>query len=252
MSGINLICIPFAGGNRYSYRPWLDKMPAYINIIPLEFPGRGGRSDESLLTDMDSVVDDLYARIRQYFKDGSYAIHGHSMGGIVAYLLTRKILGNGEPGPVHLFVTGTSAPSASTRAERKFHLLGKYEFTRIIESLEGCPPGIFENEDMIDYLEPILRADYMVAETYRHDRSSSLNIPLTVITGREENLGPEEVLPWAEESGKTDFITLPGGHFFIFSSAKELIEILSQKLLMYNEIAKSGREDGLSETQYSH
>jgi surfactin synthase thioesterase subunit len=235
---LNLVCIPFAGGNRYSYRPLLDLMPTQINVVPLEFPGRGCRSSESLLTDMGAIVNDLYARISEHTKHGNYAIFGHSMGGIVAYLLARKIHDYGDRGPVHVFITGAPAPSAATRSDKRSHLLSKFEFIRFVNSLGGCQPGILDDEEMIDYLEPILRADCMAVETYKHGQSFLLNIPLTIITGQEEKFGSEDLFLWARESYKIDFITLPGNHFFIFSSAEELLEIINQKLSAYYGISE--------------
>ncbi len=40
---LNVFFLPFAGGNKYSYRDFKEKAPSFINIISLEYPGRGAK-----------------------------------------------------------------------------------------------------------------------------------------------------------------------------------------------------------------
>ncbi len=49
MKEIKLFCLPFAGGNRYSYREFTAKAPSFLKVIPLEYPGRGNRVHEELV-----------------------------------------------------------------------------------------------------------------------------------------------------------------------------------------------------------
>src|SRR5687768_2395386 len=105
MDIINVYCLPFAGGNRYSYQGYVKVAPPFLNIIPIELPGRGSRIKENLVPDLDLMVDDVYAQIKGDL-DQPYAIYGHSMGGLLTYLLTKKIRENGHPAPLHLFLTG--------------------------------------------------------------------------------------------------------------------------------------------------
>ena len=92
--GINVFCLPFAGGNRYSYREYKEKAPSFINFINMEYPGRGARIKEPLISDTDILVNDLYKDIITMIGDGDYAIYGHSLGGLITYLLTRKLMEN--------------------------------------------------------------------------------------------------------------------------------------------------------------
>ena len=40
-ASLRLFCFPYAGGNSYIFRPWLDRVPKTIEICPIELPGRG-------------------------------------------------------------------------------------------------------------------------------------------------------------------------------------------------------------------
>lgn len=230
----DLFCLPFAGGNKYSYREFLDKSPSFLNIVTLEYPGRGGRMKDPLITDINELVDDIYGQIKPLIKDNHYAIYGHSLGGLMTYLLTLKLIENNDQLPVHLFITGTTGPSAISRTEKKRHLLEKKEFVEEIRELNGMPEEILNNEELLFYFEPILRSDFKVSEEYIYQEQAPLNIPFTVITGTGEDMELEDIQLWQKETTyAVDFKRMPGKHFFIFQHTFKIIEIISKKLYLH-------------------
>jgi surfactin synthase thioesterase subunit len=232
MKKINIICLPFAGGNKYSYRPYSVSSTASLNFVTLEYPGRGSRIKEDLKFNLDDLVDDLYTQCIALVKEGEYALYGHSMGGLISYLLAKKILANNLNVPKHLFVTGTVGPSASVRLEKKRSLLGKEAFLQEIKDFGGMPEEILKNDELLDFFEPILRADFTVSESYRHTATPLLNIPITVITGSEEDMEIDEIKTWQKETSEPiDFKVLSGGHFFIYGHVETILQIISNKLL---------------------
>src|SRR5215213_121190 len=114
MDTINLFCLPFSGGSKYSYKSFSKYAPPFLNIIPIELPGRGIRAGESLMTNIELVADDVFSQIKDSLGT-PYAIYGHSMGGILAYLVTRRAIAASLPQPQHLFITGCVAPSLKYR-----------------------------------------------------------------------------------------------------------------------------------------
>jgi surfactin synthase thioesterase subunit len=48
---MNLVCLSFAGGNKYSYRYLIEKAPSFLNIITLKYPGYGTRRHEPLISE---------------------------------------------------------------------------------------------------------------------------------------------------------------------------------------------------------
>ncbi|HEY4112097.1 thioesterase II family protein [Puia sp.] len=231
MKTIRLFCLPFAGGNKYSYREFEEKMPPFIRPVALEYPGRGARIREPLVASLPDLTDDLFAAIKNKLNEGDYAIFGHSMGGLVALLLARKIAGEGYPPPMHLFITGTTGPFAYAREGRARHKLPKQEFIQEIKELDGSPDEILQNEDLLNYFEPILRSDFKAAETYEYEKSRPLDVPFTVITGTEEDMTEEDILTWQmETTRRVDFRKMKGKHFFIFDHSDTIIGIISQKI----------------------
>lgn len=231
MKKINLFCLPFAGGTRQSYREYKTRFPAFVRFIVMEYAGRGSRIREALQTDIRTIVNDLYHQMVDNLEE-DYALYGHSMGGIVAYLLARKILDNGFRPPLHLFITGTSGPSSVSRREKNLHLLDKAEFLEEVAKLRGLPEEILADSEFMDFFEPVLRADFAANETYSYEEKEPMDVPITVITGTEEEMKKVDIHLWQKESShKVDFRVMRGHHFFIYSNPVEIVNIIVRKLV---------------------
>jgi len=235
MKQTDLFCFPFAGGNKYSFRQLEQVCPPFLRLIPLDYPGRGTRQQDPLLTDMTGLVDYLYPEVKQSIGQRQYAFYGHSMGGPVAFFMIKKLLADGIRPPVHLFVTSCTGPSAPPDGKKRF-LMDKATFIQEIRDLDRCPEEILADDELLEYFEPILRADFQVSETFTHAVGPPLDIPITVITGTDEDMPVEEIRLWQYETSlPVDFSTMPGKHFFIFDYPFELMEIVARKLLFQNK-----------------
>jgi surfactin synthase thioesterase subunit len=229
---LNVFFLPFAGGSRYSYRAIEERAPGTIRVIPLEYPGRGARVGEPLLTDTENLVNDLYRQVYPIIaSDPNYALFGHSMGGLMGYLLARKLISTLQLPAVSLIVSGTAGPAVVSGETQKRHLLADPEFAEEISQLNGCPPEILENKELLSYFMPILRADFTATESYVYREEGRLDIPITVITGRDELLETGEVRSWQLETKRpVAFHYLPGDHFFILKEPDAVIRIIAQTL----------------------
>jgi surfactin synthase thioesterase subunit len=240
MEKIALICLPFAGGNKYSYRPYIEVTPPFLSIIPLEYPGRGSRLKAAFITDLDCLVEDLYHQAHNAIRYQRFAIYGHSMGGLLACLLARKIIENNEAPPLHVFITGTPGPAATSRTNCKRHLLDKEEFIKELRRLKGIPEEMLRNEELLSFLEPIIRADFRVSEEYVYKEKPPLDVPFTVITGTEEEMEIADIHLWQKETKYTiDFRQIPGSHFFIFDYPAIVMDTISDKLFNHSKIVRS-------------
>lgn len=229
---MKVFCLPFAGGNKYSYRVLEQHTPTPLQLVTLEYPGRGTKINEPLMYDMEKLVDYMYHQLIDLLDNESYAIYGHSMGGHLACLLTRLLIKKNKPAPVHVFVSGTPGPAASLANERKRHLLSKEELIEELRILKGSKNEVLEDEDWLAYFEPILRADFQVSETFNYQPTGPLLIPFTVVTGTDEDMEPADIKIWQNETAfPVDFKQMPGAHFFIYDQPKALMDLLSGKLL---------------------
>lgn len=231
---INLIALPYAGGSSNyfeSIRKALTNSNQNIDIQMIEvvLPGRAFRYHEPLLTNIDDLVSDVWQQIKHLLHQ-TFAIFGHSMGSLLAYLLCHKIKENGYSLPKHLFLSGREAPSTPPDFENA-HLLPLQAFKNKLKGYNPISPEILNNQEFFSFFEPILRADFEAIETWKYHVRPKLNINTTVFSGTEEDMTTEELETWQQEFyPNVQFYQFNGGHFFINDHASSIVEIISRKI----------------------
>ncbi len=228
---ITLYCLPFAGGHAHSYRDFQANVTYTIKIKSLELPGHGRRIREPLLTNLEAMVDDIFHQFKNDMNGQAYGIYGHSMGTLLGYLLTQRILKAGLPAPLHLFFSGRKAPSLPTDTPYKY-LLSKEDFLNHLTELGGMSE-ILAVSALIDLMEPILRADFQAIETYVYQPSPKFDIPITILQGlTDQKTSTENLLPWQQETSQPiEIKSFQGGHFFIFEQIRQLGQLFSRVLI---------------------
>lgn len=207
---LDFLLFPFAGGNKYSYQRFIQNKP---NFCVIEYPGRGGRMSESLLSEVDLVVENIIVQIENMIKN-DYVIYGHSMGALVGYLLCHKIQELGLPKPIKLVVSGIKAPSIK-RGKLISHLPDDLFWEEVIK-IGGISDELQNYPELVEFYIPILKADFTVVENYEYVKKEKLTIPIDVFYGSEE-AEEEEMQGWKDETTANVNITqMEGNHFFIF------------------------------------
>ena len=135
MAALNLLCLPYSGASAMVYSRWRRKLPAWLQVRPVELPGRGARLAEPLLTDMQALSRQL-ANEQRLTANAPYALLGHSMGALLAFELAHELRALGCPPPVALFACGTAAEVAPVQAieDRSY---GDNPVTRELAELYG-------------------------------------------------------------------------------------------------------------------
>ncbi|MEZ5673643.1 MAG: alpha/beta fold hydrolase, partial [Thiotrichaceae bacterium] len=156
---------------------------------------------------------------------------GHSMGALLVYLVAQRLVAADLPLPAHIFVSGHRAPSVSQRLSWK-HNLPKTEFIAMLQQLGGCPSEILQDAALLNFFEPVLRADLQAAELYQYQASLPLPVPMTVMLGtQEQEVNYEEAAAWQQETIYPLVIKVfNGGHFFIFEQTRQIKQVIVQTL----------------------
>jgi len=227
-----LYALPYAGGHSLIYRNLNQLLEPQIQLVALEPPGRGKRMKEPLLTDINLIAQDLYAQIKEHSAGREYTLLGHSMGALVAYLISL-LAETDLPGQVkHLFCSAHGAPSVPKGVENgdnPRYRASSEEFWTYIESLGALPPELKVHQELMSYFEPIVRADIQALECYRYEPTvNPLPIPITVFYGNNDTETPVSALfHWQRESSfPVHYIPQNGGHFGFF----EQLETVSKKI----------------------
>lgn len=225
MKNVSVICIPYAGGNKYSFKELNSFFSDKVNFVTLELPGRGERIHENLLSDLPSMVNDLYGQLEPYLEN-EYVVYGHSMGGMLGNLLIQNLCEAGEKLPFHFFVSGCRCP-ANNYTRKMHHLLSDLKFKQELYKLGGIPEEICNSSELMDYFLPILREDFRAMEIYQNKNKAKHSVSITALAGTEECIDEENLNGWSKEtSGELKTFWFQGNHFFINSHFKEIAMLI--------------------------
>ena len=231
MSQLNIIFLPFAGGSKYSYQVFKPYFSEEYQFHAVDLPGRGGRSSEPLLKDMNRIIDDVFLQIQDLIQE-PYVIYGHSMGALLADILTKKMVREGRKVPLHLFLTGCTPPSLQHQ-EPKRHYLPKEAFISTLKELGGSPDEIWRDPSLTAFFEPILRADFEAIETFNYEETPYA-VPMKVMIGLDDKVSYEQAQNWQNETtALIEIKEYSGGHFFIFDHPAQVMNEVMNECTRY-------------------
>lgn len=217
MTPRQIFFLHFAGGNKYSYKfitPYLKGFDVHC----LELPGRGMRMKEDLIRDFDKAVDDYFNQLIK-LAGPDFAVYGHSMGAILIPALLKRLENAGKK-PCYVFVSGNPGPGIMQRKGR--YLLNKAEFKNELTRYGGMPEGLLVDEELFDFFEPVLRADFEVVEKQDDVQAPIITAPVLAMMGSRE-LEVGSINNWQQyTTGRFSTRIFDGGHFFIYDYAKEI------------------------------
>lgn len=227
MPRLRLACFPHAGGSASFFRAWCDRLPADVDLLVLQYPGREDRFNEAPSTRMACLAKGAGQALRE-FVDAPLALFGHSLGAALAYETALHLEGAGVP-LRHLFVSAHPAPHRQRSGE-----LHRGDEAALLEDVrrQGGTCELLENPDLRALFLPILRADYQVIETYRRAQPIPLACPIDVLLGdRDEEVSDAEAQAWESASRHSlGLKRFPGGHFYLVEQCDAVIEHLQRRL----------------------
>ncbi|MDU9391992.1 thioesterase II family protein [Pseudomonas sp. zfem002] len=232
MSSLTLLCLPYSGASAMVYSRWRRKLPAWIEVRPVELPGRGARLAEPLSTDLAALARQL-ASEQSLAAHRPYAILGHSLGALLACELAHELQALGCPPPVALFACGTAAPSRREGYDGPEWREPKSdaELIRDLRDLQGTSEEVLANEELMALMLPILRADFLLCGRYVYRQRPPLRCPLHVFGGADDRASEAQLLAWRQESqGEFSLTMFPGGHFFIHEQEERVLAALAGAL----------------------
>jgi len=223
-----LICLPHAGGSASFYFPLSKALAPEVDVLTVQYPGRQDRRLEPPAESIGALADGL-CRVLEKGEDVPLAIFGHSMGALVGFELARRLEAEGRP-PAALFVSGRRGPA--TERDETVHTRDDAGLIAEVRSLGGTDLTALQDEDLVEMILPVLRADYRVVETYRRGPGPRLSCPITVMTGdNDPKVTSEEAWAWAQEtSGPFEVLVHPGGHFYLTSRQEAVIAQIAARM----------------------
>ena len=191
---LRLFCVPQAGCGAWSFHGWTQHLPADVEVMPIELPGRNSRMGESKdATSVAQLASEIVDAVQALLPGGEggggegqnqsnppYALFGHSMGAWVVYEMAREIRrrrrrgggggGGGGGGaysalamPRKLYVCGNRAPHLGGPANDpdltspSIAELPARDFWKAFERRYGANPDL-ASPGIRAYILPLLRA----------------------------------------------------------------------------------------------
>lgn len=227
---LRLFCFPYAGGGAMIFRKWPDMLPADVELCALRLPGRESRLGDSPYSNVFKLIDDLVPPLIPLL-DKPFAFFGHSMGALISFELAQKLREQYDVSPVHLFVSGRSAPQVPD-AEPRSYDLPESEFIEELRRLNGTPQDVLEHREIMQLMIPLLRADFAITQDYVYSPRPPLNCPLSVFGGiYDKEVSRENLIAWgALTTGSFSLKMYEGDHFFINTMPENLLRDLSLQL----------------------
>ena len=229
-ASLRLFCFPYAGGSSIIYRPWAALLPNHIELIVIELPGHHTRIAEPLYTNLMLAADELGAAIRSML-DRPAAFFGYSMGALMAHEVAQRLYQAHDMVLNHLFVAACRAPELPATEPPSYNLPADAFRERLIAS-NGTPPEVLNNRELYGLMEPILRADFQMCNTYQPRVQPPLPFPVTVFGGLQDpSVAQPDLAAWKRVTTQGFRLhMLPGDHFFLTAHHQQLVEAISRSL----------------------
>ncbi|WP_310739043.1 SDR family NAD(P)-dependent oxidoreductase [Streptomyces murinus] len=238
-ASMRLFALPFVGGGASVFTPWADHLPDSIEVVGIQFPGREERLDDIPADKMPEMVAELAEAMLPHL-DRTFVVYGHSMGGLLAYELTKHLEQHYNEVPMKLVIGGWPAPTLVEDYVRNLtHIRDGFDLDREPDSrvfavlrdnhLLDIP---VEEEASILHWMPAIRADLKMLGDYRFESGTPLRAPISVLRGAADPVFTlDQMRGWeALTSGAFSLTTVPGGHLFIQGADPEVMRTIAQEL----------------------
>jgi medium-chain acyl-[acyl-carrier-protein] hydrolase len=197
------------------FRNWTPSLPPSVEVYAVELPGRGKRIMEPPFTQLDPLVQTLAQELAPHLHK-PFMCFGHSLGGLIAFELSRLLHQNYQLKPTHLWVSATRAPHLRAPTP-PIHALPDADFIAELRRYNGTPITVLNNAELMALMLPTLRADFSVLETYHSQSENPTEFPITAFWGEQDAIvSQDEVAAWQAYTTTTFSLQpLPGDHFFV-------------------------------------
>jgi medium-chain acyl-[acyl-carrier-protein] hydrolase len=215
-----LLCFHHAGGSPSAFRPWVDDLPAHVEMLVVRLPGREARLRETALTRVPDIVAPL-AKAMAPLSEGIRVVgFGHSLGAMLAFEFARELRRQGLPSLAALVVSGRNAPGFGRQLS--LHTLDDRELVAEVQRIYGgIPQAILDEPELLKLTLPVLRADLTLNETYILEPESPLDCPIEAYAGIDDpRVGAAGLEAWRQHTRASfEWAQVEGEHFYLSAPA---------------------------------
>lgn len=232
-SNMQLFILPYAGGSIAAFKKLTDLIDESVDVVTVEYAGRGTRAKEPLAESIWDLLDDAVKYIRVRRTDNiPYALMGYSMGSVLAY---EMLIQNKIPGKLkHLFIAAEVSPKDRAIELRKIQNPTEEHVLKRAKSLGGLDEVLLANKRFREiYIRPML-SDYRLFFEYRFGNYQKRVRSDTTFFYCEKDTALADIKKWSELiEGEFDFYDFGENHFFINSCYVSIADVINTHLRGY-------------------
>lgn len=227
-----VLLLPYAAGSAYSLDDWVDQVPEDAVVIGAQYPGRGPRVDEPAAESLQVIADAISADLLRLFPNAPAVVIGHSMGAIIAFELASRL--EAVDHPVRHLICSSARPASARRLDPEpLHEYPTSELLAALRQRGGLPDEALEASDLLEMLEPVVRADFRMLFNYTFSANGHrLRAPILALGGREDPVvSRSDLAAWATlTDGEFDLQMFSGGHFFYRHHMSEIGALARERI----------------------
>ncbi|MBU3068164.1 alpha/beta fold hydrolase [Nocardia sp. NEAU-G5] len=226
---VRLVCFPHAGGSASFFFPVSAAMPAAVDVLGVQYPGRQDRRTDPCIADIGTLADEITDALTAWI-DRPLAFFGHSMGAVVAFEVARRLEQRTGIRLIGLYASARRAPSRH-RIEN-VHTRDDRALVTELRALSGTDTALLGDDEVLRMILPAIRSDYTAIETYRCPADAVIGSPITALVGdADPKTTVAEARDWARHTRAAfDIQVFPGGHFYLVEHRAAVIGILTDHL----------------------
>ncbi|MFF6873327.1 thioesterase domain-containing protein [Streptomyces sp. NPDC007910] len=243
---LRLLCFPYAGMGASLYRSWPGLLPEDVEVVAVQPPGREDRARDPLPAGGVGPLARACALALRPYTTVPYAVYGHCAGAVLGAETARELVRRGAEPPRLLIAAGHRAPHLPATG-RPLHALPDEGFLDGVRALGGIPDRLLANAAFMEFLLPLLRADFALWEGYRGDPDAApLPFPVLPVRGDADTVVTEaEAAAWGERTTAPprDVVHVPGGHYFVNDMTPEAVAAVVSALETARPLASTDPEE---------
>jgi surfactin synthase thioesterase subunit len=158
-----------------------------VALAATVLPGHGRRIREKPHDRMDTLLaefSDMAERDGYSAFSRDYGLMGHCSGALIAYEMAQILVKAPCPNP-RLLIVCSGRPPALIRDTGMSRLSTEELFGRTA-LMGGTADALIHDQEFMQLLEPVLRADWALVDSYVHRPAPPLPIPILAIRGHDD------------------------------------------------------------------
>ena len=226
---------PYAGGSAFMYSKLKNRLKNLSDWVSIEYPGHGARMGETLISNMDELVEDSYLQFINKYNREDFILLGYSMGASVVYEILKRI--KGTPFEMHLkhvILCASDCPEAEAGLED----VSGYSDDKLCEysiNLGGSEIKGVEEYNAYKSFIPIIRNDFELFYNYKKEFYEETPFIIESNVSVFYSDAEKSVDGYKNHCNKMlDFQHFEGGHFFINDNNSNL-ESYIKKIIIREE-----------------